>query len=81
MARGWESKEIESQIEAAEQRKLDRSSHLTQADIERLRHRESLELSKARVLHDLDAATHPRRREQLESALQYLEEQLADLDK
>jgi hypothetical protein len=45
--------------------------------LRRLRERESIELSRTRVLHDLDAATHPRRREMLEAALQHLNQKLA----
>jgi hypothetical protein len=41
--------------------------------------RESLELSRKRVLSDLEASTHPRRREQLKSALSHLERKLAAL--
>jgi hypothetical protein len=41
--------------------------------------RESLELSRTRVLKDLGSATHPRRREQLEAALRHLNEKLAAL--
>ena len=41
--------------------------------------RESLELSRKRVVADLENATHPRRREQLESALRHLDEKLANL--
>lgn len=38
--------------------------------------RESLELSRTRVRKDLESATHPRRREQLEAALRHLTEKL-----
>jgi hypothetical protein len=41
--------------------------------------RHSLELSRTRVLKDLDGATHPRCREQLEAALRHLDQKLAEL--
>ena len=41
--------------------------------------RNSLELSRTRVLKDLEGVTHPRRREQLEAALRYLDRKLAEL--
>jgi hypothetical protein len=41
--------------------------------------RQSLELSRTRVIKDLEAATNPRRREQLEAALQHLNRKLAAL--
>jgi hypothetical protein len=41
--------------------------------------RKSLELSRTRVLKDLETATHPRRRAQLEAALHHLEVKLAEL--
>jgi hypothetical protein len=82
MARGWESKSVESQIEsAAEHRRSgEQSVQFTADQISRTRERETLELSRTRVLHDLQTATHPRYREQLEAALQHLENKLAAFD-
>jgi len=80
MARGWESKSVESQIETAEERKA--RAHLvplTEDQIRIMRERESLELSRTRVLHDLESARNPRYREQLQSALKHLEDRLAGL--
>ena len=50
---------------------------LTPADQQRLRERESLELSRARVQQELAAATHPHYRSSLQAALGYLEEKIA----
>jgi hypothetical protein len=81
MARGWESKSVESQIEAAESRRAAlRQAPLTAEQLRVERERESLQLSRARVRKDLETATHPRRREQLESALRHLDQKLAALD-
>ncbi len=77
MARGWESKAVESQIEAAETRaSQSRARQVSQDQLNRQRERESIELSRTRVLRDLAAATNPKYREQLEQSLQYLDEKL-----
>lgn len=41
--------------------------------------RASLELTRTRVLKDLEEATHPRRREQLQAALDHVTRKLAEL--
>jgi len=51
------------------------------AEISLQRERESLELSRTRVLQDLAKAENPRYKEQLKSALMFLEEKLAALDR
>ena len=80
MARGWESKSIEGQIEAFEsERRLASQPQLTQEQIERQRQREALLLSRTRVLHDLEQTRVPRRRKILEASLAHLEAKLAGL--
>lgn len=82
MARGWESKEVESQIEtAAAERDRKRSQRLVTAEeASREREREHLETSRARVVHDLSNPNlHPRHRQMLESALTDLDGKLAAL--
>lgn len=80
MARGWESKEIESQIEASEAHATQsRQPKLSAAELNAQRERESLELSRTRVLQDLAAAKNPKYREMLERSLRYLEEKIAAL--
>lgn len=80
MSRGWESKDVESQQEeAAARRAAARQTPLTPEQIRLQAARQSLELSRTRVLKDLEAATHPRRREQLEAALRHLDQKLAAL--
>ena len=78
MARGWESKDIESQQELKlEYREASRHAAAALADKQELtQKRESLLLTRTRVLHDLERASHPRHRAQLELALAYLEDQL-----
>jgi hypothetical protein len=80
MARGWESKAVESQIEAAATRnEQSRVNQLQAAEISLQRERESLELSRTRVLQDLAKAENPRYKEQLERSLMFLDEKLAAL--
>ena len=79
MARGWESKSVESQIEAAESRSSRARPELSADQLRIQRERESLELSRTRVLQDLAAATNPKYRELLNRSLCYLDEKLAGL--
>jgi hypothetical protein len=80
MARGWESKDIESQQELREaERRARAEKQPTAEELQRRVARESLELSRSRVASDLERATHQRRREQLRAALEHLERELAEL--
>ena len=80
MARGWESKSIDSQMEeAASRRGVVRQPQLTAEEIRLRTQRESLELSRTRVLREIQEARHIRRREQLEAALRYLDQKLSAL--
>lgn len=80
MARGWESKSVESQMEAAESRRAAaQSGQRNAAESERSRQRQSLLLSRTRVLHDMEQASNPRYRMILEAALKHLEQKIADL--
>ena len=80
MARGWESKDVESQVDAAEERaRLAKLPKLTPEEAARNRERESLELSRKRVLHDIETSKNPGYRATLEAALKHLDEKLAAL--
>lgn len=74
MARGWESKDIESQQELREEARQP-VREMTALE----RERQSLQLTRKRVAGDLARATHPRHRLQIESALAHLDAQLARL--
>ena len=80
MARGWESKAVEAQIETAEARAAARPPHLTQEELEKSRLRESLLLSRNRVLQDLEQSSNPRYRKMLSDALAHLDARLAELE-
>lgn len=79
MARGWESKSVESQIEDAESRK-DRREVLTHEQREMRQKREGLELSRRRVLQEMETTRSEVRRASLEQALAYLDGEIEKLD-
>lgn len=80
MARGWESKDVESQQDLAEQRERERERPaLTPDEKEKLSRRETLHLDETRLLRDLDNARHPRHREQVEAALEHIRQKLSEV--
>ena len=48
--------------------------------IRREQERRGLQLSRTRILHDLESATHPNHRRSLEAALAHLDQKIADLN-
>ena len=82
MARGWESKDVEAQLEEkkavpqTQDNKIPKSSEQIRRDQER----RGLQLSRTRILHDLESATHPNHRKSLEAALEHLDKKIADLN-
>ncbi len=80
MARGWESKSVEGQIEALEAgRHHSRRAPLAREEADRLRLKESLMLSRKRVVRELEETRIPRRRAILEASLAHLDARLAEL--
>jgi hypothetical protein len=79
VARGWESKSVEAQIESANLRRGESKPRLTPAQLDVQRKRESLLLHRTRVLSDLKNCTEERYRKTLADGLAYLEQQLAAL--
>jgi hypothetical protein len=79
MARGFESKAVESNRQDAEDERASRRSgkRLDVNEIERSQKREGLELSRRRIVHELESATNERRRESLRAALAHLDNELA----
>ena len=76
MARGWESKAVEQQQEEATAN-VARGPRLTPEQVAEKQKRRSLELSRARIAQQLEAASNPKHRQMLESALKDLDAQLA----
>lgn len=76
MARGWESKSVEEQQSAAS-RQVESKQRLTPQEAAQRQEREAIELSRRRVLQQLQAVQNPRHRQMLENALSELNERLA----
>jgi hypothetical protein len=77
MARGWESKSVENQIDAANAEKSRNSGPvIPAAERERLARRSNLLLARAKTLKDLEAADDPRYRAMLQRALADLNVQI-----
>jgi len=81
MARGWESKDVESQVEEIE--KAPAKSPSNQKSPEQIHNeqtRKDLQLSRTRIANDLESATHPNHKKSLEAALAHLDKKISDLD-
>jgi len=80
MARGWESKDVQSQVEdrkiVAENSGKGKKSV---EDIRRETERRGLQLSRTRIKNDLESATHPNHRKSLEAALEHLDKKISEL--
>ena len=81
MARGFESKAVESNRQDAEDDREARRNgkRIDIHEIERRQKREGLELSRRRIVHELESTTNERRRESLQAALAHLDGELAKL--
>ncbi|MGB2591257.1 MAG: hypothetical protein WBG02_07565 [Candidatus Acidiferrum sp.] len=81
MARGWESKDVEAQVEAG-QAPQGPSGNKTKSveQLHREQQRRDLQLSRKRIVHDLESATHPNHRKSLEAALAHLDKKLSELN-
>jgi hypothetical protein len=81
MARGWESKAVESQIETSQlERRGPAKPRLTPEAVDALRKKETLLLARAHLQNQIQASQHARHRLMLQNALTDLEKQLADLN-
>jgi hypothetical protein len=80
MARGWESKDVEAQVAAAEPRKdaNDRDQRTAEQRRRELAVKD-LQLSRVRIATDLANATNPNHKNSLEAALAHLDKKIADL--
>lgn len=79
MARGWESKDVQSQVESSQTPKGTDGKHKSADQVHREQERKGLQLSRTRVIHDLESATNPNHRRSLEAALAHLEKKLSEL--
>ena len=78
MARGWESKSVESQMEDRQEARPRRDAGSLD-QLERTRKREGLESTRRGVARELEATTSELRRQSLQAALRHLDEELGKL--
>jgi len=78
MARGWESKSVESQQADLDERRRQNAAVITEPPARR-QQRESIELALARARRDLTSATHSAHRSMLEAAIGDLQSRLQKL--
>ena len=76
MARGWESKSVESQQGEAPDKRRDKKSAI---EIERDQRRHTLEMSRRRIVNELASTQSAMRRSSLEAALKHLDDELHKL--
>ena len=79
MARGWESKSVEAQMEEAESASAAKP-RLSPQEVETRQKRETLELTKKKVQADLGRASDERHRQMLTRSLEEIETQLGKLN-
>jgi predicted Zn-dependent peptidase len=82
VARGWESKAVEDQMDAAQADKAaQQTPTLTLDEREQRARKQSLLLSRSRTVSLLELARNERYRSQLKRTLEHLDEQLRELEK
>lgn len=79
MARGWESKAVEDQIAASEERRSAAKEVRGREELERESRRQGLLLARAKVAGDLERARDERHRAALQQALDYIDSQIDSL--
>ena len=79
MARGWESKFVEAQQSEANEKPAEPRPRLTPEAAVLVRERETLRLSRQRVLQQLERALNPRHRLLLQAELDDLDQKLASM--
>jgi uncharacterized protein involved in exopolysaccharide biosynthesis len=80
MARGWESKSVEQQQADRAEPTGPVRPELSPAQKERNRQRDGLQLSRRRLLQQIQESTHPRHRQMLEQSLAEIGKQLASFE-
>jgi len=81
MARGWESKSVEEQMESAKNGiAVVSKGPVTDGEKKARRERDSLKLSRAYIVHQIEASTNERYTRSLQQALSELDEKLATLE-
>jgi hypothetical protein len=79
VARGWESKSVQEQIQAADARRGITKPTLSAEEIATERKRDGLLLQRTRILRNLENCSSDRYRKTLSDGLTYLESEIAAL--
>jgi hypothetical protein len=80
MAKGWESKSVEEQIQESQEAEQENPrKQFTAEQMEAHRRKEVLLLSRSHVEKDLNASQNPRYRDQLSKALSHIDAQLSKM--
>lgn len=80
MARGWESKSVEAQMETAKEGQAkDEKRPLNDAEKKARHEQDSLKLSRAYVQHQIESSTNERYTESLRRALSEIDQKIAQL--
>ena len=79
MARGWESKSVEEQINSQAESELPSKQKPSRLEIEQMAKRESIRLARSRASMELQGAQNVRYRALLERTLAHLDSELAKL--
>jgi hypothetical protein len=80
MARGWESKSVEAQIEEREQPLAQPMKSRTPDQIQQIMEKRTLELARAKVAHELASSQNPRYTQMLRQSLLDLDKKIAAID-
>ena len=80
MARGWESKAVESQQEERARDKTPTRTAMTRDQRERAQKRASIAMSRSRVLQQMQVTCSAAHRASLQSALEFLDDELRELE-
>jgi hypothetical protein len=79
MARGWESKSVESQIDGAQQSRHAEPRQLSNDDKELEREKQNLLLSRAYICQQMESSANGRYTETLRKSLEEIDRKLAEL--
>jgi len=79
VARGWESKSVEAQQAEAGEQSSPRRPKMSREEAALFREKESLRLSRQKVLNQMEASSNPRLRKLLHDALADLDQKLSKL--
>ena len=80
MARGWESKSVEAQIEEKEKAIAKPVKTSTPDQVQHIIEKRTLELARAKVAHELASSQNPRYSQMLQQSLSDLDKKIAAID-